>query len=110
MIERTKETETLQRAFQSKYPEFVGIYGPLHAGKTFLITEVFTGKFAFQHTGLAPREDDADSIARNVDATTRQLAHFHESLVLQGEEGTEAPQNWGEAFLRMVKLIEKKAL
>ena len=113
MVGREEEIKILKRAFQSKYPEFIGIYGRRRVGKTFLITQTFAGKFAFHHAGLAPQEEDdiaegSDATAKNVSAATRQLMHFHNSLVLQGDEETKIPQNWGEAFLRMIKLVEKK--
>lgn len=53
IIGRKKEQEKLQRIVESKKSEFLALYGRRRVGKTFLIKEFFSQKFAFHMTGLA---------------------------------------------------------
>ena len=53
MVGRRKEIEELMKSYDSSESEFVAVYGRRRVGKTFLIRNVFSGKFAFQHSGLA---------------------------------------------------------
>ena len=117
MIGREEEIAKLEHAYQSKYAEFVGVYGRRRVGKTFLITNVFKDRFIFQHAGLSPLEDEdekegepaPDEAKKHESSMKRQLTHFHESLVRYGETDGQAPRSWGEAFLRLDFLIERKA-
>jgi hypothetical protein len=47
IIGRKKEQEKLQRIVESKKSEFLALYGRRRVGKTFLIKEYFSQKFAF---------------------------------------------------------------
>lgn len=47
MIGRKNEIAMLQEALDSDQSEFVALYGRRRVGKTFLVTEFFTGQFAF---------------------------------------------------------------
>lgn len=53
MIGRQKERKMLLNAYNSEYSEFVVVYGRRRVGKTFLVRETFSYRFAFQHTGVA---------------------------------------------------------
>ena len=52
MIGRTHEIKKLQEAFTSEQSEFVVLYGRRRIGKTFLVNEMFGGRYAFQHSGV----------------------------------------------------------
>ena len=56
MIGRKKETDELITLYQSSKAELVAVYGRRRVGKTYLIDQVFKGKFAFRHAGLSPVE------------------------------------------------------
>ena len=51
MIGRTKEIEELIRLYESDESEFVAVYGRRRVGKTYLVRETFSDRFAFHHTG-----------------------------------------------------------
>ena len=111
MIGRKREIEILNDAYASTNPEFVGVYGRRRIGKTYLISQVFSGKFIFKHSGLSPFEDeDEDKIKerRFEKEMERQLRHFHSSLLREGEAGTKPPTSWEEAFFRLDRLLSKK--
>jgi AAA+ ATPase superfamily predicted ATPase len=94
IIGRKEEIDKLNRAYASKYSEFVAVYGRRRIGKTFLIRETFKDRFTFQYTG-----------AFNV-TNREQLEEFHTSLVSQGLPGDSAtPQTWFEAFHQLENLI-----
>ena len=94
MIGRIDEQRRLREAFESKYSEFVAVYGRRRVGKTFLVREQFHYKFTFQHTGLARK------------STREQLQSFQLSLRRQGYTKAPLPGNWIEAFDMLKDLIE----
>lgn len=79
----------------------VAVYGRRRVGKTFLVDEVFTGKFTFRHAGLSPVEAQADGLLR------AQLDHFYNSLILFGMESYKKPDSWLDAFLLLEKYLQK---
>ena len=111
MVGRTAEIKKLETAYRSNRAEFVGIYGRRRIGKTFLVNETFAGRFVFRHAGLSPVEEEqseSDSARLDESLLKKQLAHFHTSLLQEGESGTLPPKNWEEAFFRMEQIIETK--
>lgn len=54
MIGRKREIEELNELYESDKAELVAIYGRRRVGKTYLVDNVFKGKIAFGHAGLAP--------------------------------------------------------
>lgn len=54
MIGRKKEIDELNTLYQSQKAELVAVYGRRRVGKTYLVDQVFKGKFAFRHAGLSP--------------------------------------------------------
>ncbi|MBR4613796.1 MAG: ATP-binding protein, partial [Kiritimatiellae bacterium] len=72
MIGRKKESEQLQRAYESGSSEFVAVYGRRRIGKTFLVRETFNSRFTFQHSGVANT------------GTKIQLERFRRSLIESG--------------------------
>ena len=95
IIGRKKEQEKLQRIIESKKSEFLALYGRRRVGKTFLIKEYFSQKFAFHMTGLA-----------NAD-THQQLFNFDTEISRQSPLFFESPsKNWLIAFQRLISHIE----
>lgn len=86
MIGRRKETAELRRAMDSDQSEFVVLYGRRRVGKTFLVGEVFNGRFAFHHAGMegAPKRS--------------QLESFREALRNQGHSRCPRLTTWIRAF------------
>lgn len=92
MIGRKKEIETLNRLYQSNKSEFVALYGRRRVGKTFLVSEVFKGRFSFRHAGLSPAE------LKKRAALADQLNSFYDSLIKFGLKNFNKPKTWFEAF------------
>jgi len=94
MIGRTKEIEELNRLYESDESEFVAVYGRRRVGKTYLVRETFSDRFAFHHTGLpnAPKH--------------QQLVHFKESLATAGAR-VKTPRNWFEAFRALREVVAR---
>ena len=96
MIGRTKEIEELIRLYESDESEFVAVYGRRRVGKTYLVRETFSDRFAFHHTGLP-------------NATKhQQLVHFKESLAAAGAR-VKTPRNWFEAFRVLREVVARSA-
>ena len=96
MIGRTKEIEELNRLYESHESEFMAVYGRRRVGKTYLVRETFSDRFAFHHTGLP-------------NATKhQQLVHFKESLAAAGAR-VKTPRNWFEAFRVLREVVARSA-
>ena len=52
IIGRENEIERLNKAVDSQHAEFVALYGRRRVGKTFLINQLFSNRFAFKMTGV----------------------------------------------------------
>ena len=102
IIGRKEEIRKLNELYDSNKPEFVAVYGRRRVGKTFLVNEVFSSKFAFKHVALSPIDDD------NGDKTTtsNQLKHFGESLKKYGYKGNRKISDWYQAFYALEELLE----
>ena len=74
MIGRKQEVDELRRLYERDRAELVAVYGRRRVGKTFLVYEVFAGKFTFRHAGLSPVEVEAEQLRGA--AGTVLLAHF----------------------------------
>lgn len=94
MIGRREEIELLQQAYDSKESEFVAVYGRRRVGKTFLINEMFGGRFSFLHSG-----------AENA-GIKDQLGYFRESI--SKFSGKKCPRLtcWREAFYELARMLE----
>ncbi|MBR1837583.1 MAG: ATP-binding protein [Kiritimatiellae bacterium] len=78
----------------SDQSEFVALYGRRRVGKTFLVTEVFNGKFSFHHAGIE-------------NATLRMsLDAFREALRHQGHPRCPRLTSWIAAFSELETLLE----
>ena len=102
MIGRTEETKALNRLYDSGRAELVAIYGRRRVGKTYLVDETFSDRITFRHAGLSPAGEEAKGLLH------AQLNHFYNSLVIQGMESGERPQNWLDAFLLLEQFLQKR--
>lgn len=102
LVGRTNEIKELLDLYKSDQAELCVIYGRRRIGKTFLVNEVFDGKFAFKHAGLNPDESNKVGLLKE------QLKHFYNSLLLYGLTGYEQPTNWLDAFYLLERLLMKK--
>ena len=100
IIGRNTEIEELMRLYRRNRPEFVAVYGRRRVGKTYLIKELFKDKMAFYHTGMSPFD------AENTNILQDQLKSFHNSLIRYGQEPSEHPKSWIEAFFMLERLLE----
>ena len=93
IIGRENEKSRLEKYINSNKSEFVAIYGRRRVGKTFLVREMFDGKFAFRVTGKEK-------------ATTReQLENFFYALSNYTPHAS-LPTSWTEAFRQLSRYIE----
>ena len=94
MIGRHAEIEALRKAYASEQSEFVVLYGRRRVGKTFLVSEVFNGKFSFHHSGL----ENASK--------AEQLASFREALKRYGHVACPRLTTWISAFSELETMLE----
>ena len=92
IIGRVEEIQELEKYLTSGQSEFIAVYGRRRVGKTFLIKELFEGKFTFRMTG------------RENALTNENLMNFAYALDDFFQE-TRVPQNWSEAFRILSKNI-----
>lgn len=97
MIGRKSEISALKDAYCSNQSEFVVVYGRRRIGKTFLVTEVFKGHFAFHHAGL------------KIGSTRKQLEQFRYSLRKQGHLDCPRLADWLAAFYELENFLERSA-
>ena len=93
MIGRHVEIEALRKAYASEQSEFVVLYGRRRVGKTYLVSEVFNGRFSFHHAGL----ENASK--------TEQLASFREALKRYGHAKCPRLTTWISAFSELEKML-----
>jgi len=93
---REKEIAILNAKLASKRSEFVALYGRRRVGKTYLIRNVFKGRFTFRLTGLAQA------------SLQDQLANFHLAMHDQHHQKKRAKaKSWMEAFGQIRQAVEK---
>lgn len=93
IIGREAEVERLERYISSDRSEFIAIYGRRRVGKTFLVKELFDGRFTLRFTG------------RDNCSTAVQLESF--SFTLSAASGRETHANsWTEAFRMVSSFVE----
>ena len=96
IVGRAEEIEILKNKFSSSQSEFVAIYGRRRVGKTFLIRNVFDGKFTFRLTGMAQVN------------LQEQLTNFHDAIQDQyPNPDLKKAENWKEAFRQIELIVEK---
>lgn len=94
MVGRNKEQRTLREAYNSKYSQFVAVYGRRRIGKTFLVRETFGYSFTFQHAGAAN------------ETMKGQLELFRTSLIDFGNRDCPCLKSWHEAFNQLKILVQ----
>lgn len=93
MIGRSKEIQILNEIVADDKTHFIAIYGRRRIGKTFLIRETFSNRFAFQHAGI-------------YEGTLKeQLFAFDASLKDAGLSVSKKSKNWMEAFENLKELV-----
>lgn len=95
LVGRKKEIELLNFILQAEDSHFAAVYGRRRVGKTFLVREVFGGRFTFQHAGLSEG------------GMKEQLFAFSSSLKEAGMSDVRRPDNWLEAFEELKDLIRQ---
>ena len=93
MIGRCEEIAQLNRLYDSRESEFVAVYGRRRVGKTYLVREMFDGRFTFAHTG------------KSEGSLRVQLHHFHQSLTAFSAARLAKPKSWDDAFGALKKVI-----
>lgn len=93
IIGRETEIQRLEKYIASPRSELIAIYGRRRVGKTFLVKELFEGRFAFRMTG------------KENSTTREQLESFAYSLGNQSSQPA-TPQNWTQAFRMLAEHIE----
>ena len=96
IIGREEQIVKLEKYLASEKSEFVAIYGRRRVGKTFLVKELFEGKFTFRMTG----KENAN--------TKEQLENFHYALN-NFTTTDEQPETWTQAFRQLESFIEHEA-
>lgn len=96
LIGRTAEVELLERYVASANAEFIALYGRRRVGKTFLVNQVFKGRFTFAMTGVLDGNKE------------EQMDAFVDALDLFGFECKERPENWMAAFTVLRKFLMHK--
>ena len=104
VIGRFQEQNKLQELYNSKQSEFLVVYGRRRTGKTYLIREYFETEFSFFHTALSPFEmkDNPELLYK------QQLTQFTKTLQKYGSPYRDVPDNWFDAFDRLIELLSKK--
>lgn len=95
LIGREHEIELLKEYIASDRAEFIAIYGRRRVGKTFLVTETFSGQLCFDMTGVIDGTKDD------------QLTSFMLSLQAVGYGGSK-PKTWYEAFDALRDILTKR--
>lgn len=102
IIGREAEISILERALRSKKSEFIALYGRRRVGKSYLVSEVYSGKIAFTAVGTYVKDGDKD----NVTYRKLQLDHFYDSLLFAGlDTKHKKPESWREAFVLLRILL-----
>ncbi len=104
LIERKKEKEILNNAFAKEGNQFIAIYGRRRIGKTFLVKEMFKEHFAFQHSGVPPKEDKKLDYKEQLDV---QLKAFANSMSFYFPDVYDVPKDWFGAFRMLYSCIAK---
>ena len=95
LIGRRREQTDFLEWIASDEPELICVYGRRRVGKTYFVTQLLEGYFAFDAIGLAKGGKKV------------QLRAFYEALLDYGDESSRAPADWWEAFRRLRSLLDR---
>jgi len=98
MVGRKKQLAVLQGALKKETSSFIAVYGRRRVGKTYLISQAYSGQFFFATTGVFPK---------------RKQAELDQFLVSLKDSGIPAPKSlkkWIDAFQILKEAIEKSPL
>lgn len=95
LIGREKEKQELREYLNSGMAEFIAIYGRRRVGKTYLITQLFGNRLAFDMAGVIGGTQE------------EELMLFDAALRKCGFEGRKSA-NWYEAFSSLAQIMDEK--
>ena len=96
LIGREKEIAELKRCVDSSRSEFIVVYGRRRVGKTFLINQLYSDKYAFYYTG-----------GHNL-TNTEQLARFSDCLKHYSKSIFNIKlKDWFDAFEQLRNYIDQ---
>ena len=95
-IGRKNEIRQLTDYYNSGRAEFIAIYGRRRIGKTYLVRNVFRGKFCFEMSG---------SIGAGSEA---QISNFVHALHDYGYNTDDSPMTWTDAFFALRSLLKEQ--
>lgn len=95
IIGRKNEIDILQRSVRDDRSHFIAIYGRRRIGKTFLVRQVFDGRFTFQHVGLSKG------------TMSEQIFSFEASVKEAGVVSSDKRKNWLEAFEDLKEVVRR---
>ncbi len=98
LIGRTKEQETLKKAYQSNESEMVAVFGRRRVGKTFLVRSVFEEQINLEFTGVQN--------ATLKEQLTTFLFHIQRYSKLDTK--LTKPKTWLAAFLQLITVLEEE--
>lgn len=95
-IGRKNEIRQLTDYYNSGRAEFIAIYGRRRIGKTYLVRNVFRGKFCFEMSG---------SIGAGSEA---QISNFVHALHDYGYNTDDSPMTWTDAFFALRSILKEQ--
>jgi AAA+ ATPase superfamily predicted ATPase len=98
IVGREREQKVLCDIYGSEKSEFVAIYGRRRVGKTFLVRELFAGKFTFEISGIANAKTQSQLL--NFTITMNQTFSCHLPSV----------ENWFEAFAQLSDFVSRSTV
>ena len=94
IIGRENEIERLNKAVDSQHAEFVALYGRRRVGKTFLINQLFSNRFAFKMTGV-------------IEGSLKdQFTAFADAMSDFGFDMSDQPTDWMSAFIMLKNALK----
>lgn len=97
LVGRKEERSILEKALMSPRPEMLAVLGRRRVGKTFLVQNVCEGRIAFEITGT-----------QNANKAEQLINFVYEiGKIAQSSMPLPTPNNWMEAFILLIKLLEQ---
>ena len=97
IIGREAEISKLKALARGDRSEFIALYGRRRVGKTFLVNQVFEGRFSFKMTGV-------------IEGTLQdQFTAFSDAMEDYGYNLPETPKDWMSAFIALKNALKEAA-